>query len=78
MAGSEVRATAQTLLMLVGSGMGPMCANWVAGRLSARAENSLRPVFLFAAVLAGLAVLLMAVRGRQLNRAGVSGQPHKP
>lgn len=69
-AGREVRATAQTLLVLVGSGLGPTAANWASGRLSAHYGNSLRPVFLFSAVLAGVAMLLLAWRGRQLNEAG--------
>ena len=76
MAGPEVRATAQTLLVFFASGLGPMFANWTAGRLAAHFENSLRTVFLFAAALAGLATLLIAVRGRQLNRTGHSeGEP---
>lgn len=70
MAGLEVRATAQTLLVFVGQGLGPMFANWVAGRLAGHYGNSLRPVFLFAAGLAGMAMVLLAFRGRQLNRAG--------
>jgi MFS family permease len=70
MAGSEVRATAQTLLVLFGSGLGPTFANWAAGRISAHYANSLRPVFLFSALLAALAMLLITVRGRQLNHAG--------
>lgn len=70
MAVAEVRATAQTLLAFFGLGLGPMFANWIAGRLAAHYANNLRPVFLFAAVLAALAAVLIAVRGRQLNRAG--------
>jgi len=69
MAGPEVRATAQTLLVFFGSGLGPMCANWTAGRLAGHFGNSLRPVFLFAAGLAALATLLIAARGRQLTAA---------
>lgn len=69
-AGLEVRATAQTVLILVGSGLGPTLANWAAGRLTAHFEESLRPIFFFAAALAGAAFLLVAWRGRQLNEAG--------
>ncbi len=69
-AGPEVRATAQTLLVLCGSGLGPTAANWVAGRLAHHYANSLRPVFYFAAALAGIAGLLILLRGRQLNEAG--------
>lgn len=65
----EVRATAQALLVFFGSGLGPMFANGIAGRLAAAADQSLRPVFLFAAALAGLAALLVAVRAPALNRA---------
>ncbi len=70
MAGPEVRATAQTLLVFAGSGLGPMFANWAGGRLSAHFGNSLRPLFLFGAGLAALATLLIAFRARHLNRAG--------
>jgi MFS family permease len=69
-AGPEVRATAQTMLVLCGSGLGPTLANWAAGRLSHHYANSLRPVFLFAAALAGLAGLLILARGRRLDEAG--------
>jgi MFS family permease len=72
-AAPEVRATAQTLLVLCGSGLGPMGANWAAGRLAAHFANDLRPVFLFAAALCGAAALLLAARARPLNRAGRGG-----
>jgi MFS transporter, PPP family, 3-phenylpropionic acid transporter len=68
-AAREVRATAQTLLVLFGSGFGPTAANWAAGRLAALYGNSLRPVFLLSALLAGAAMLLIAARGRRLNEA---------
>jgi len=70
MARLEVRATAQTLLLLFGSGLGPMFAHWTAGRLSAHFGNSLRPMFLLAAGLAALATLLILLRAAALNRAG--------
>jgi MFS family permease len=66
-AGPEVRSTAQTLLLLGGSGMGPMFANFVAGRLTGPQENDLRPVFWLAAGLAGLAGLLILWRGSRLD-----------
>jgi len=66
---AQVRATAQTLLVFFGSGMGPMAANWLAGRLAAAAGEDLRPVFLFAAALAGLASLLIFLRRNSLRRA---------
>ncbi|MEK7676728.1 MAG: MFS transporter [Verrucomicrobiota bacterium] len=68
MAGPEVRATAQTLLVLFGSGLGPMFANGVAGRLAAQASDNLRPVFLFAAALAALAAAMILARGSKLDQ----------
>jgi MFS family permease len=70
LAPAQVRATAQTLLVLCGSGLGPLFSNYMAGWLSAHFGNSLRPVFLFSAALAALATLLVAWRGRRLNEAG--------
>lgn len=67
-AGGEVKATAQTLLVLFGSGLGPMFANGVVGLLASRFDDDLRPVFLFAAGLAGLAMGIILVRGRKLSR----------
>ena len=66
---NEVRATAQTLLLLCGQGLGPLFANGVTMRLTGHSQG-LRPVFLFAAALAGVAACLIASRGRQLNAAG--------
>jgi MFS family permease len=66
----EVRATAQTLLVFFGSGLGPMSANWAAGKLAVQAGDSLQPVFMLAAGLAGLASLLILLRGTRLNRSG--------
>ncbi len=78
MAAAEVRSTAQALLVLFGSGMGPMFANWVSGRIAAAAGQDLRPVFLFAAVLAALASVLVLWRGAKTGcrrkRAKVSRQ----
>ena len=70
MAALEVRATAQTLLALAGQGLGPMFANFIAGRIALASGGNLRPVFLFAAGMAGLATLLIALRRRGLNHAG--------
>lgn len=67
MAGLEVRATSQTLLVLFGSGLGPMFANWMAGRITSHSGNNLRPVFLFAAGLAAVAGLLILTRGSKLT-----------
>jgi MFS family permease len=66
-AGLEVRATAQTLLVLFSSGLGPMFANWMAGRITAANGQNLRPLFLFAAGLAGLAGLLVVSRLNRLD-----------
>jgi MFS family permease len=65
----EARATAQSLLVLCGSGLGPMLANWAAGMLTSRYEGDLRVVFWLAALMAGAAALLIAWRGKQINRA---------
>jgi MFS family permease len=62
----EVRSTAQTLLVLCGSGLGPMFANWSAGRLTAALGPGLQPVFLFAGLLAFLAGVVIWVRRQQL------------
>ncbi|MHC1765536.1 MAG: MFS transporter [Verrucomicrobiia bacterium] len=69
-AAKEIRATAQTLLLLVGQGMGPLFANLLTGKLATQTADNLRPVFFFAAVLAGLAGVVLAIRGRRLNDAG--------
>jgi MFS family permease len=73
MAEIEVRATAQTLLLLFGQGLGPLFANALTGRLAGAAGTDLRPVFFFAAALAGVAALVLAWRGRRLNHAGRVG-----
>jgi MFS family permease len=73
-AAAEVRATAQTLLTLFGQGLGPVAANWAVPWFSARFGGGLRPVFIYAALLAGLATMIIAVRGRRLNLAG-AGRP---
>lgn len=65
-ASSEVRSTAQTLLVLCGSGLGPMFANWSVGRITAVLGPSLQPVFLFAGLLAFLAGAVIWLRRREL------------
>jgi MFS family permease len=69
-ASPEVRSTAQTLLVLCGSGLGPMFANWSAGRITALLGPNLQPVFLFAGLLAFLAGAVIWLRRRAL--AGLS------
>jgi MFS family permease len=67
MAAREVRATAQTWLLFFGQGMGPLCANVLAGMLAARTSDRLAPVFWLAAGLAALAAGVIAMRGSRLN-----------
>ena len=67
-AGKSVRATAQTLLVVFGSGIGPMLTNFVAGRLSENAGNSLRPIFGFGMLLAMGALALIAWRAPHLRK----------
>lgn len=71
----EVRATAQTLFVFFGSGMGPMFANWVAGWITAQSENRLPPVFLFAGILAVLAAVLVFSRRHHIARATAPENP---
>jgi hypothetical protein len=67
-AGREVRSTAQTLLVLFGSGLGPVVSNYAAGQLTGPGDDNLRPVFWLATALAGLAALLIFWRGSRLDR----------
>ena len=70
----SVRATAQTLLVVFGSGIGPMLTNLVAGKLSENAGNSLRPVFGFGMLLALAALMLIIWRAPHLKKI----QPRNP
>jgi hypothetical protein len=65
-AGPEVRSTAQTLLVLCGSGLGPMFANWGVGWITHWFGPGLSPVFVFGAVLAFLAGLVIWTRRASL------------
>lgn len=76
-AGKAVRATAQSFLFLVGTGLGPMFSNWAAGRVAAAYGNSLRPVFALASILAWAAAILIASWRHHLNRAG-KHEAHAP
>lgn len=69
LAGREVKSTAQTLLILLGSGVGPMLANGAVGWITAASGQNLRLVFAFAAGLALLGGILLAVQARKLNEA---------
>jgi hypothetical protein len=69
MAEREVKSTAQTILTLCSSGIGPILANGVVGRLTAGGASDLSSVFLFGALLTAAAgVVLLTCRGR-LGRA---------
>jgi MFS family permease len=65
----ELRATAQTLLVFFGSGLGPMFANWMVGVLTRTFPGDLHPVFLFSAILAALAAMVILLRGKKLDDA---------
>lgn len=71
-AGVQVKATAQTLLVLCSSGLGPMFANAAVQRLMAGRQAGLDRLFLFAAGLAALATLVIFARGKKLREpAGI-------
>jgi hypothetical protein len=63
---TEVKATAQTLLVLCGSGLGPIFANAAVGILTRHTGPDLKAVFLFGTVLAGLASALIGIRRGKL------------
>ncbi|HAV65020.1 MAG TPA: hypothetical protein DCY13_21945 [Verrucomicrobiales bacterium] len=63
----EVRSTAQTLLILFGSGIGPMLANGVVGWITAASGQNLRMVFAFSTALAVAGGTLLVIRSRRLN-----------
>lgn len=65
----EVRSTAQTLMILVGSGLGPMLTNLGIGGIAAATGQNLRAVFGFATALAVLGGLLLVIRAKKLNAA---------
>ena len=67
MARIETRATAQTLLMLAGQGLGPMFANYASGLIAQRSGDRLEPVFWFAALWGAVAAALVLMRSRKLN-----------
>jgi MFS transporter, PPP family, 3-phenylpropionic acid transporter len=66
-ASPEVRSTAQTLLVLCGSGLGPMFANWGVGWITRWFGPGLSPVFIFGAVLALLAGVVVWSRRASLG-----------
>jgi MFS family permease len=70
-----VRSSAQTMLGICSVGLGPMFANWMAGRLATASGDNLRPVFLFATFLAMLATLLIAGASRSLHTVEARIEP---
>lgn len=65
----EVRSTAQTLLVLFGSGLGPMFANFCVGQIARETDQNLRMVFLFAAILSAVGCAIIFLSIRRLNLA---------
>ncbi len=65
----EVRSTAQTLLVLFGSGLGPMFANFCVGAIARETGQNLRMIFLFAAILSAVGSAFLFLSVRRLNRA---------
>lgn len=68
MADRSVRATAQTLLSLVGPGLGQMFGHRVVGWIATSAPGGLRPAFQFAALMAALSlvILIFGLRGKEV------------
>jgi hypothetical protein len=69
LAGREVQSTAQTLLTLCSSGIGPILAHGAVGRLTSGGRSDLTGVFILAAALAAFAGLLLILRGPARWRA---------
>ncbi len=65
----EVKSTAQTLLILCGSGLGPMLANFGVGWITAATGQNLRSVFAFATALALSGGIILILNARRLNAA---------
>jgi hypothetical protein len=57
------------LMILVGSGLGPMLTNLGVGWIAASTGQNLRMVFAFATGLAVLGGLLLIARAKKLNAA---------
>ncbi len=75
LASASVRASAQTLLVLLGSGLGPLVTNAAVAGLLHYSEGDLRWVFLLAAVLAALATGVIWSRGPGLGVRGIASEP---
>jgi len=65
MAEREVKSTAQTILTLCSSGIGPILANAMVGRLTAGNASDLSGVFLFGAILTAAAGALLMLRRKK-------------
>jgi len=65
----EVRSTAQTVLVLFGSGLGPMTANWCVGWIAEATDQNLRMIFLFAGLMAAVGSMVLFLGARVVNRA---------
>ena len=65
----SIRSTAQSLTLMVNSGLGPMCANWLVSHFAGQSSNKLRMVFLLGTALAMAATVPIALRVKQLNAA---------
>ena len=63
MAERSIRATAQTMIVIAGPGLGQMFGHRVAGWLASTSGGDLRPVFVFAAACAGLAFAIILAAG---------------
>lgn len=63
MAGKSIRASAQMLLVLIGSGLGPLFTNIVVAFLMQETDANLTRVFLFAALLAFISIAIIWERG---------------
>lgn len=68
-AAPSVRATAQTLMVTLGSGLGPVLLFTATWKVSAGNPDNLQGVFAIATAIAGVAFLLIALRGRRLDHA---------
>jgi hypothetical protein len=66
LAAKEVKATAQSLMLLCSSGVGPLFANWTVNRIVGGVGGGLTHVFWFAAALAGGALLVLWLGRHQI------------
>ena len=68
-AAPSVRATAQTLMVTLGSGLGPVLLFAATWKVSSNDPDNLHGIFVIATLVAGAAFLLIALRGRKLDQA---------